>query len=63
MMFEEMKGNKLVDSEEQVLASKLQKDRHIKNEGAVKCLHLRAHRHGMNQRHNWNSPNREGHIH
>lgn len=38
-MFAEMNGNKLVDSEEQVLASKLYEDRQVKGKGAVKCLH------------------------
>lgn len=37
-MFAEMNGNKLVDSEEQVLAGKLYKDRQVKGEETVKCL-------------------------
>lgn len=57
-----MKGNKLEDSEEQVLASKLYKDRQVKDEEAVKCRHPSDHMHGMNQRHSGNPPQREGDI-
>lgn len=38
VLFTEMKGNKLVDSEK-VLANKLCKDRQAKDEEVVKCLH------------------------
>lgn len=61
-MFAEMKGNKLVDSEERVLARELYKGRPAKTEDAVKYLHPSDHIHGMNHGHSWNPPKSEGDI-